>query len=102
MIPFINCFEVPADSEETFLSLWREVNAYMVVKPGYISHQLHRSLTPDARFRFINFALWESPEHWSAAHDDGFRALLANPEWRPFTTIPALYEVVHAGSAPSA
>ncbi len=102
MTPFINCFEVPAGSEEAFLSLWQEVNAYMISKPGYISHQLHRSLAPGARFRFINYALWESPEHWSAAHDAGFRALVAGPEWRPFTTTPALYEVVHAGPAPSA
>lgn len=99
MIPFVNCFEVPGGQEDAFLALWREVNAYMAGKPGYVSHQLHRSLLPEARFRFVNYALWESVEHWQAAHDEGFRQLLADPAWRSFTSTGALYEVVHEGAA---
>ncbi|HTT26939.1 MAG TPA: antibiotic biosynthesis monooxygenase family protein [Solirubrobacteraceae bacterium] len=95
--PFMNCFEVPAGHEDAFLALWQEVNAYMATKPGYVSHRLHRSLAPEARFRFINYAEWESPEHWRAAHDDGFRQLVSRPEWSEFSSTHALYEVVHAG-----
>ena len=98
-VPFVNCFEVPAGREDEFFALWSEVNAYMIKKPGYLSHRLHRSLEQDARFRFVNYAVWESPERWRAAHDDGFRALLSNPAWGAFSTTHALYEIVHEGDA---
>jgi heme-degrading monooxygenase HmoA len=100
-VPFVNCFEVPAGREDAFMALWGEVNAYMAAKPGYLSHWLHRSLSPDARYRFINYVQWETPELWEAAHDDGFRRLVSDPRWREFTTTPALYEVVHEGHAGS-
>jgi heme-degrading monooxygenase HmoA len=99
VVDYFNCFEVPAGREEAFLERFRAVNAYMVRKPGYLSHQLCRSLGTDASFRFINHAVWESPEQFQAAHDEGFRALLADPAWREFTAQGALYEVVHEGSA---
>ncbi len=101
-VPFVNCFEVPAGREDAFLALWQEVNTHMAAQPGYVGHRLHRSLTPDAKFHFVNYAEWESAEHWRAAHDDGFRQLVSRPEWAEFTSIPALYEIVHAGHAPKA
>ena len=97
-VPFLNCFEVPAGHEDNFFALWQEVNAYMAAKAGYVSHRLHRSLAPEARFRFINYAEWESTEHWRAAHDDGFRQLVSRPEWSAISSTHALYEVVHAGT----
>ena len=99
MVQFFNCFEVPADRADEFLRLWTEVNAYMVTKPGYVSHELHRSLRPDAHFQFLNHGVWESAQHWGAAHDAGFREMLSRPEWAPFRSTPALYEVVHSGTA---
>lgn len=96
-VPFVNCFEVPAGREDQFFALWSEVNAYMAAKPGYVSHRLHRSLDPDAHFRFVNYAEWETSEQWRAAHDEGFRQLLGQPEWADFTSTHALYEVIHQG-----
>jgi heme-degrading monooxygenase HmoA len=93
-VPFVNCFEVPAGQEEEFLTRWGEVNAYMRTKPGFVSHRLHRSLSRDARFRFVNYVWWETAEQWQAAHDDGFRQLVRGPGWGPFTSTHALYEVV--------
>jgi heme-degrading monooxygenase HmoA len=98
-VPFVNCFEVPEGKEETFFALWREVNAYMAAKPGYLGHRLHRSLAPDAKFRFVNYAEWESTEHWRAAHDEGFRQRALGPEWAGISSTHALYEVVHTGEA---
>jgi heme-degrading monooxygenase HmoA len=96
MIRFINCFEVPVGRDEEFVELWGVVNTYMQGKPGYVGHRLHRSLSDDARYRYINYVEWASPEAWQDAHDDGFRALVSRPGWEPFTTTPALYEVVHS------
>jgi heme-degrading monooxygenase HmoA len=97
MVVLINCFEVPASQEARFFALWKDVNAYMVAKPGYRSHRLHRSLSPDAHFRFVNFAEWESAEHLQAAHDDGFRQLLADPQWQSFGSTRSVYEAFHVG-----
>ena len=97
MVRFLNCFEIPAGQDDAFFDLWRQVNAYMAAQPGYLGHRLHRSLSDDARFRFVNYAEWQSAEAWRGAHDDGFRALVTAPEWKPYKTVPALYEVVHEG-----
>jgi mannose-6-phosphate isomerase-like protein (cupin superfamily) len=101
-VPFVNCFEVPAGREDAFFALWQEVNAYMAAKPGYVCHRLHRSLSADAKFRFVNYAEWETTEDWRAAHDDGFRQLVSRPEWTEFSSTPALYEVVDAGQSQGA
>lgn len=98
-VTLVNCFEVPAGREEEFFSLWRQVNAYMRNKKGYLGHKLHRSLAPDARYRFVNVAQWASPAEFQAAHDEGFRALVQQPAWGPFTSTPALYEVVDEGKS---
>jgi heme-degrading monooxygenase HmoA len=96
---FINCFEVPAGREDEFFAMWSVINRYMRDKPGFISNRLHRATTPDARFRFINYVQWATPEHWRAAHDDGFRALAQKPEWSDFKYSGALYEVVSESMA---
>lgn len=98
-VTLVNCFEVPAGREEEFFALWQQVNNYMRGKKGYLGHKLHRSLAPDARYRFVNVARWSSAADFQAAHDDGFRALVSQPKWAAFRSTPALYEVVHEGNA---
>lgn len=99
VIMFVNSFSVPEDREEEFISLWREVNASMVVKAGYVDHHLHRSIDPTAAFRFVNFARWESADAWSAAHDADFRDRMRDPRWKGISATPVLYESepLHAG-----
>jgi heme-degrading monooxygenase HmoA len=101
-ITLVNCFEIPSGREDEFFALWQQVNTYMSSKAGYIEHKLHRSLAPDARFRFVNVAQWASVEDFNAAHDAGFRALVGQPAWSAFRSFPTLYEVVHEGSASKA
>src|SRR3954451_6956698 len=97
MIRFINCFEVPVGRDEEFLEFWGAVNRYMAAKPGYVGHRLHRAGAGDARYRFVNYVEWDSPEAWAAAHDEGFRTLASRIADLPFTTTNALYEIVHTG-----
>src|SRR5689334_4323810 len=99
MVTLVNCFEVPSGREEEFFSLWQQVNNYMRGKHGYVEHRLHRSLGPEARYRFVNVAVWASAADYGAAHDEGFRALVSQPAWAEFRAMPALYEVVHEGHA---
>src|SRR4051794_31531715 len=94
MIRYINLFEVPAGRDDDFMAMFREVNEHMAAQPGYLGHRLHRALGPDARYRFVNYVVWESVAHFQAAHGEQFRALVSRPEWRDFTATPALYDVV--------
>jgi heme-degrading monooxygenase HmoA len=98
-ITLINSFVVPESRDEEFLRLWKQVNAYMQSKPGYLEHKLHRALEPNASFRFVNVARWASIEQFQAAHDAGFRELVALAGWSMFPPNPVLYEVIHEARA---
>ena len=96
-ITFINLFDVPAAQDAEFLRFWSGVNEYMRAKPGYVSHRMHRALAPDARYRYANVVQWESSAAWDAAHDAGFHALVSAPDRPAFTSVPTLFELIHAG-----
>ncbi len=98
-VTLINCFEVPAGREDEFFANFQQINAHMRAKKGYISHKMHRSLAPDARYRFINVVQWASLEDFKAAHDSNFLAMVNRPEWADFRSTPVVCEVVHEGSA---
>ena len=90
----INAFEVPEGTDDDqFLRGWERAANYMREQPGFVSSRLHRSLAPDARFRFINIAQWESPQ--------SFQAAVGSEEFREIASggplgSPALYEVVRS------
>jgi heme-degrading monooxygenase HmoA len=69
--------------------VWRDVNAYMVNKPGYRWHRLHRRVSDDAPFGLVNVVEWESVAAWRAAHDEGFRERAVRPNM-PMTAYPTL------------
>ena len=100
-VTVINSFEVPASRESEFLELWKEVNAYMQKKPGYLGNKLHRAIRPDEPFQFIHVAQWSSMECFQGAHDKGFRELVEQPAWTAFVPHRVLMEVVHEGQADS-
>jgi heme oxygenase (mycobilin-producing) len=89
-VVLINVFEVPAEHDETFLSGWEHQREYLSAREGYRSTRLHRSLSPDADFRFVNVALWES--------EQAFRDATSQPEFTsapvPFRFHASLYQVV--------
>ncbi|MDT4912856.1 MAG: hypothetical protein QOC66_1984 [Pseudonocardiales bacterium] len=92
-IVFINALVVEPGNEDAAFAVWKQVNEYMVVKPGYRSHRLHRRLQDDAPFGFVNVVEWESLEAWDAAHDEGFRAL-TDPSRLPFRPVPTVCELI--------
>jgi heme oxygenase (mycobilin-producing) len=63
----INPFEVPPTDGDEFLTGWSEEADYMLRQPGFGGSRLHRALSPEARFVFINVAEWDSPQHFQAA-----------------------------------
>ena len=88
----INPFEVPAGEEERFLAAWHKADEHLRRAPGFLSTRLHKSLDPQAKFRFINVAQWESPQHFQAAiSTEAFQQIFAA---MPFIAHPALYQVI--------
>ena len=89
----INAFEVPAAEAETFIAAWEKTRDYLETQPGYIDTALHRALTPDAEFQFVNVAQWQTPEEFRAAiQSPGFQqAATGLVGYRPH---PALYHLV--------
>lgn len=91
----INPFEVPEDfDEDRFLEGWGRAADYMRSRPGFVATRLHRAVSPNPRFRFVNVAEWESPRDFQeAVTSPEFRAMAAGT---PPPNYPALYEVVRA------
>ena len=91
-VVLINPFEVPAGQEEEFLTRWREAAELLRHASGFVSTRLHESLDPQAKFRFVNVAEWESPQHFQAAmRTEAFQQIARK---MPFVASPALYRVV--------
>jgi heme-degrading monooxygenase HmoA len=88
-VVFINCMAFEPGREQEAFDFWLRVNDYMVRKPGYRWHRLHRRTDSGAPFGQINVVEWESIESWAAAHDDGFRALTVRPDipFKPVATL---------------
>jgi heme-degrading monooxygenase HmoA len=87
----INPFEVPADADDAFLQGWHRARELLAAQAGYLGTRLHRSLGP-ADFRYVNVARWSSPLAFAKAiQRPAFEQTSAA---MPFTSHPALYEVV--------
>ena len=88
----INPFEVPEDTDDgRFLEGWGRAADYMRTRPGFVGSRLHRAVSPDPRFRFVNVAEWASPQDFRAAVTSReFQAMAAGTP----PNYPALYEVV--------
>jgi heme-degrading monooxygenase HmoA len=90
-VVLINPFEVPAGADEEFIASWEAAPDYLRGQPGYLHTRLHRSILPDADFRFVNIAEWESAEAFRAAVESRGFQQAGRP---PYPAHPALYRVV--------
>jgi heme-degrading monooxygenase HmoA len=95
-VVLINPFEIAGEQEKEtrFLEFWDKAADYMRQQPGFVSTRLHRSLTADAHFAFVNIAEWESAEHFQTAINKEEFKRLTEPYMNIFPHYPALYEVV--------
>jgi hypothetical protein len=87
----INLFEGPSVvPDEDFVAWWVRARDFLNDRVGVIPTALHRSIRPEAEFRFVNVAQIPDVEAWQAAlADPGFpgREMPGRPH-------PGLYEVV--------
>ncbi len=89
----INPFIVPEEKLNETIIMWEQARDYLQTQPGYISTALHQSLGPDATFRLINVAEWESAEAFQTASKK--MAAEANlPKIEGVVPNPALFTVI--------
>lgn len=93
----INSFVVDPRRDEAFEALWTQTSTYFRRQPGFVGLRLHRAVSPDATYRYVNVAVWESAQQFAAAHaTQEFRQVVSQPGWREFPSSPALFEVAIA------
>ena len=91
-VVLINAFEVPADADDAFLASWEASRQVLRAQPGYLATRLHRSLSPETDFRFVNIGRYASPQ--------AFQAAISQPEFRQAAATiqhrahPGLYEII--------
>ena len=94
-VTLMNSFVVSPNRDAAFRELWTETARYFTAQPGFISLRLHRAVSADAPYRWVNEANWESEAHFRAAHGtDEFRRVVTQPGWEDFHSSPMLYQVV--------
>src|SRR3954452_2904581 len=94
MPTLINVFEVPGGVDGRFVAAWERARDFLAQRDGYAATALHRSLSPDAEFRFVNVAEVNSVEAWQAAVQDP-----AFPRDLPGRPNASLYEMVREEDA---
>jgi heme-degrading monooxygenase HmoA len=93
-VTLINSFQVAPGRDTAFRALWGETSRYFIARPGFVSLRLHRAVSDDAPYRWVNVAVWESEADFRAAHGtDQFRTLVSSTAWSEFPSVPALFEV---------
>ncbi|MEZ9723278.1 antibiotic biosynthesis monooxygenase [Vibrio splendidus] len=92
-VVLINTFSVEPVHEAATLAYWENARDILVKQPGYLSTKLHRSLSSDATYRFINVAEWESKKHF---HDaiQAMRKELPPLKIEGVSAEPNLYEII--------
>ncbi len=56
-----HCSQEPQERREQFFQAWHEAALPLRHAPGFRSTRLHESLDPQAKYRFVKVAEWESP-----------------------------------------
>lgn len=94
-VTLMNRFAVAPERDEAFHALWTATSMYFRIQPGFVSLRLHRAVSSDAEYRWVNVANWESEADFRAAHGtDEFRRIVTQPAWEEFPSSPMLFEVV--------
>jgi heme-degrading monooxygenase HmoA len=94
-VTLMNSFRVPAERDEEFHALWERTSHYFTRQPGFRSLRLHRAVSEDAAYRWVNVATWDSEQHFRAAHaTEEFREVVTADGWADFPSSPVLFQVV--------
>jgi heme-degrading monooxygenase HmoA len=88
-------YEVSAEDVELFVEAWNKANDYLKDMDGMESTTLHRAVSANPRFRFVNVAQWSSADDFRAATQSaGF--LEASGDLAAYKRHAAVYQPVES------
>ncbi|MGK8559414.1 antibiotic biosynthesis monooxygenase family protein [Nocardia gipuzkoensis] len=93
-VTFMNIFEISADAVDGFAVGWSDRARLMRSASGFRDVRLHRAVTPEARFRLVNVAHWDSVSAWQAAAQNSTMTAATNAARTHATPNTAIYRVV--------
>lgn len=94
-VVLMNRFSVRPERDDAFHALWTATSQYFRAQPGFVSLRLHRAISSDAEYRWVNVATWATEADFRAAHATAeFRSVVTQPGWEEFPSTPMLYEVL--------
>jgi heme-degrading monooxygenase HmoA len=89
----IVAYEVAHEDCDRFMDSWEKANRFLRDRPGFVGTALHRAVSANPDFRFVNVSKWES--------EDAFRDAIQRQEFREisgrlgaFRIHASAYEVV--------
>ncbi|CTQ56632.1 Antibiotic biosynthesis monooxygenase [Roseibium album] len=92
-VTLINSFEVDQNQLEETIRFWEQVRDFLASQPGYISTNLHQSLSPEAKFQLVNVAKWANPQAFQEAIKN-MRESGLGTDMRGTVFHAALYQVI--------
>jgi len=60
-------YKVHYDDVENFMNAYDRANDYLKAQPGHVSTTLHRAMSANAPFRFVNVAKWKTVDDFRKA-----------------------------------
>lgn len=88
-------YEVAAEDVDLFLEAWNKANDYLKDLDGMQSTTLHRAVSANPRFRFVNVAQWKSADDFrDATQSAGFQE--ASGDLAAYERYAAVYEPVES------
>lgn len=60
-------YRVKHEDVETFLEAWKKANDFLKKQPGHVSSTLHRAISANPAFRFVNVAKWKTVDDFRDA-----------------------------------
>lgn len=92
-IKLINPFIVPEQELAATIAMWDKARGFLETQPGYISTELHQSLSPGAQYRLVNVAVWKDAASFQAAMTK-MREKVDLPRIEGVLPHPELYQVI--------
>ena len=67
-------YKVHAEDVDNFLNAWDRANDHLKKQNGHVSTNLHRAISANPYFRFVNVAKWKTVEDFrKATQSDDYR-----------------------------
>jgi heme oxygenase (mycobilin-producing) len=60
-------YKVKDEDADNFLNAWERANDFLKKQPGHVSTTLHRAMSSNPPFRFVNVAKWKTVEDFRKA-----------------------------------